>query len=255
MKKFAVALCLIFLFSSPGAAEDARVINIVSPVWPGSLNKDGTGIYLDFFRDIYEPIGIKVVHTEMPFKRALDMVEKGRADVALDLFEKVLPTVHFPKYPMSAIVGTVVFLKGKFKWEGEKTLLNQKVVWIRGYDIHKLVKTRMIWFEVNGIDQGISMIEKGREDFYIDESRAIQNYFESHKDQVEKFQREELYTIHLFPGFSKTERAAKYMQLYEKRVIEILKNGSMEKTFAKADRIEMFRVLKKEIERRIRAKV
>jgi ABC-type amino acid transport substrate-binding protein len=200
-------------------------------------------------------MGIKVVHTEIPFKRALDMVEKGRADVTLDLFEKGVPTIQFPKYPMSAIVGVVVFLKGKFKWEGEKTLLNQKAVWIRGYDIHKLVKTRMIWFEVNSIDQGISMIEKGREDFYIDERRAIQTYFDSHKDQAGKFQREELYTIHLFPGFAQTERASRYMRIYEKRVIEILKNGSMEKIFAKADRIEMFRALKKEIERRVKAKV
>ena len=239
------------------ANNQGSLLKIASPTWPGSVNKDGTGTYLELFRTIYAPSAINIVHVNVPQLRDNEMVERGLAEVTFDLFEGESPKMSFPFFPMSAIIGTAVFLKERTTWEGEKSVTDKRVAWILGYDLHKIIPFPVKMYEVGDISQGIDMVMAGRQDFYVDEDTAIKDYFAKNKDKdkAERLGTAKLYTSILFPGFSQTEKGKAFKVLYEKRMIELLKAGTLEAIYKKDKPPEIFNELKAELEKRARSYV
>jgi hypothetical protein len=64
-----------------------KTIFIVTPEWDGQTNKDGTGLFFDIVRSVYEPEGIKMKFEIVPWKRAELMVISDKAAL-LDSYEE-----------------------------------------------------------------------------------------------------------------------------------------------------------------------
>src|SRR5690554_5285993 len=56
--------------------HDIKAISVVAPEWEGFTNKDGSGLYWELLRAIYEPVGITVKTANVPWNRAMKMVTK-----------------------------------------------------------------------------------------------------------------------------------------------------------------------------------
>jgi polar amino acid transport system substrate-binding protein len=62
MKKsvfFTVIVLLCPIFFSALAGNSPTEIILASEEWANATNRDGTGLYWDIFRAVYEPVGIK----------------------------------------------------------------------------------------------------------------------------------------------------------------------------------------------------
>ena len=73
-------LCPIFYPAQAGSAP-AEII-LASEEWANATNKDGTGLYWDIFRAVYEPVGIKTKFIIRSYKGSVSLVKKNQADAA-----------------------------------------------------------------------------------------------------------------------------------------------------------------------------
>jgi polar amino acid transport system substrate-binding protein len=137
--KTALHLLLMSLFLSVSATgAEIKTIRIATPAWEKQTNEDGTGLFFEIIRSVYEPKGIKMIFEIVPWKRAENMVALNRADAMLCVAEQNIGDQLSTQYPIygDSVVG--VFKKeNTAKWNGKKSLEGMRAIWLRGYDMHK----------------------------------------------------------------------------------------------------------------------
>ena len=129
---------LVAPFMSPGLGStgDLKTLIVASPAWEGYTHEDGSGLYFELLRKIYQPRGIAVETLIVPWKRAKAKILNDQADC--------MPAAYltpeddrwtYPGYPMDVDYTAAVFLRRKVEaWDGLKTLAGKSVVWPRGYN-------------------------------------------------------------------------------------------------------------------------
>ena len=210
-------------------------IRIVTPAWPDQTNEDGTGLFFDIVRSVYEPVGIKMTYEIFPWKRAEAMIASAEADAMLSALKRKDRLT--PEYPLWVEYTAVVFRKDKIKeWNGLKTLDNKRTVWLRGYDFHTisyLKSVKLDWAEIDEYESGWKMLEKGRTDFYIDALADIEQYIRKNKPDMNVYQVETVWGENAYMSFSKTEKSKKLIEIYDRKIIEMFKSGELKKIFEK----------------------
>lgn len=236
---FKTGLILFFvLFLAISAfGKEIKTIQIVTPEWPGQTNKDGTGLFFDIVRSVYEPAGIKMEYRIVPWKRGEKMLASKKADAMLDVLS--YKEINRGKYPMNVLFMGVAFKKGKVaNWHGPKTIANKKVVWLRGYNHHNhpnLKGIKLNWREVDLRKEAWGLLNKGRVDFYIESLLDMEGDMKKGYKRIDmnSFQIEIIWSENTYMGFSKSEKSKKLIEIYDKRIIEVFKSGELEKLFKK----------------------
>jgi len=127
-----------------------KEIFVVSESWKNYTNKDGSGLYFDIVRLVYEPMGIKVKTKEYPYNRGSQMVEKKQADMWLASYIDEEDYAIYPKYHFDKDIITAMFKKNKFKnFKGIESLRDKNVGWIRGYSFDDYIDIPMKIHERN----------------------------------------------------------------------------------------------------------
>jgi len=126
-----VLLCPIF-FPAMAGNTPAEII-LASEEWANATNGDGTGLYWDIFRAVYEPVGIKTKFIIRSYKGSVSLVKKKKIDAAVGIYPEEIKGALFSKYPFVKDYVLVLFKKNKLnQWNGQETLKNKKVGWIKG---------------------------------------------------------------------------------------------------------------------------
>ena len=132
------------------SVQNIKQIYIVSEEWKNLTNKDGTGLYFDIAKMIYEPLGIKVKTNNFPYSRATIMVEKKIADAWLGSYRDEEDYAIYPKYHFDKDIVFAMFKKDKIKdFTGVESLKDKKVSWIRGYGYEDYIDVPMNMQERN----------------------------------------------------------------------------------------------------------
>jgi len=84
------------------ASISAETTTLCSLERPGLSHKDGTGYYWELLRAVYREEGIEVEHHSAPFKRCLQLVERGIMDGAVAVFHTPERAMKF-NYPKSRL--------------------------------------------------------------------------------------------------------------------------------------------------------
>ena len=245
MKKTVLALTILVIlgseFSGSNIIREARAdkittIHIVTPSWVNQTHKDGTGLFFDIIRKVYEPVGIKMKFTIVPWKRAKMMIETNQADARLAVVRTGKEQV-MPEYPLYVDYTVAIFKKDTIRdWKGIETLNGKNAVWMRGYDFHKihpLSDIQLEWSEINSWEQAWEMLEHDRVDVYIDALIDIAPYIKHHHIDMTPYRLETLYSRNAYMNFSESKRSKKLMEIYDKRIIELLHSGELKKCFEK----------------------
>lgn len=101
------ALCLSIIISAEPAWANVYVaapkaIHVASEHWPGFSNHDGSGLYFEIIKAVYEPLGITVKFSIEPFKRARHSTVQQQYDVVIGTYSQadrgnnLLLTPHHP---------------------------------------------------------------------------------------------------------------------------------------------------------------
>ncbi len=221
---------------SARAAEEINTIHIATPAWANQTHANGTGIFFEIVKAVYEPAGIKMEWTITTWNRAERMIKSGKADARLAV-ARTSEDQLMPRYPLYVDYTAVVFTKGALDWQGLQSLDGKRAVWPRGYDFHLQKPFQGIeleWSDIRSPNQAWEMLERGDTDVYIDALIDVTPYIEHHGIDMDAYQLEVPYGQNCFLEFgTDTERSRKLMEIYDSRVPELLESGELQKIFDK----------------------
>ncbi len=229
-------VALLFFLPPPilSAPDRIRQIHIVTQVWEDFTNRDGTGVYFDLLRAVYEPLGIKVKYRFFPWKRARAKIESNEADAMLAAFYNAdyEDTTLYPFYPMDSEEIAVIFKQGAVrKWQGQKSLENRMVAWPRGYNYHKYLKVKLHYDEMDKSHQGWLMLKHGRVEFYMASKEEIQELIAKENIPMDQFEVREVFKRPLYMWFGKSARTLKLAAIYDRRISALLQSNAIAPIF------------------------
>lgn len=226
------------LFLSLSAmGEEIKTIRIATPAWEKQTNEDGTGLFFDIIRRIYEPEGIKMAFEIVPWKRAENMVALNHADAMLCVAEQNIGDQLSSRYPIYADSVVAIFKKEKAaKWNGQKSLEKMKAIWLRGYDMHKnpgMGELKLNFDEIDSHDQAWKMLKNNRAEVYIETLVDVWEPAKRNGIDMNNYQAETLWTENYYVAFSKSDKSKELIEIYDKKIPEMLQSGELKKLFEK----------------------
>jgi len=240
MKPFIHALRWLLVWSvlpiSSANAETAvqtpTNITLASEEWKNATHSDGSGLYWDIFRYVYEPIGITVKTVSIPYETAVNYTERGRADAWVGSYidEKEFPL--YPSWHFDIDVISVMFTSEKAdQFQGANSLNNQRVAWIKGYDFYPYFDKSIVAFEIENRKNLLRMLKKGRIDYYLD-ARVDMDFAKNELYQNDdSLIVRDLLTLKLYPAFSDSEKGKALSRIWDQRMEEIKDTKKMKGLF------------------------
>lgn len=221
---------------SASAETGPTRLHLVSEAWEGSSNADGTGLYWDLFRAVFEPAGVAVSFEVMPYARAVQTVLGGEADAWVGSYRDEVEGVLYPAYPHDADIVQAVVKRGLFArtgWQGQQSLKDLHVGWVRGYEYDRYLSIPMKIHELRSRESGLRMVGVGRLDALLEASVEIDSAFDDHRLNPQDFDRFTVLQLNLYLAFCNRTRSQALMALWDERVEALLQEGRVADLFNK----------------------
>lgn len=239
MKKISALFFIIFALSNTVCAKDS--FNFVTMEWPFQTQRNGTGLYFDLLKSVYEPAGIEINYEFLPFKRAKFMVERHKTDAIVCGYKNDKEPVGykylFPKWHIDIDRVFVIFKPNTVKeWKGPTSLANKVIGRQRGYDYFKKILIKSVDFhEFDYVANGLRMLQADRIDFIL----GYKNDFNISSQQIPGFDLND-YQIEpisqgkkLYIKFANTGYSKKLITIFDERMDQLYKSGELSSLYEK----------------------
>ena len=134
-----------------------------------AANRDGTGLYWDIFRAVYGSMGIKTKIIIQSYNGSVNLVKQHKADAAVGIYPDTIRGAVFSRYPFVKDYLLVLFKKDKFsQWDGQQTLKNKKVAWMKGYAYDEYLEVPVIKKEFYTREAILRRLDRDQIDFFMD---------------------------------------------------------------------------------------
>ena len=227
------SLCL-----SVGTAAGAEIkhINVATESWDKYTNQDGSGLFTDITRAIYEPLGIEVIVEFVPYKRALNLLERRKADAMYGTYSAEVEAKAYLLTPTNPIdkEQTLAIFKRKNvpSWQGQASLANRELAWVRGYDYDTNLNIEIAKFsEVVDSQQGLSMLRADRFDFFLDHSGALMDTIDRIDFDVSDYRMEPVIEEDLHMAFANSDRGLELARIFDQGIVELKRSGELRNIF------------------------
>lgn len=231
MRTWLLALSLCLAWSGVQAAPTLpKDIQLVSEYWPGHTNPDGSGVAWEILRAVFEPAGVAVHTRNEPYMRSIGLVQRAEADAWLGSYRhEVSERVFYPQHAYDAdrimALGLATLPRPTLE-----TLRRHRLIWVRGYGYDEYLPGPLRFQEVERRMGILDMLERGRADFYIDASTEVDDVLAGSREP-ERFRTYALLRLPLYPGFADTARGRALAALYDRRMAELVRAGSLRPIF------------------------
>jgi len=216
------------------AAPLPTEIELVSEAWVNSVQEDGTGLYLDILRLIYEPLGIKVNTTYTDYARSVALVKQGKKDAWLGSYMNEEENIIYPKWHLDADIVAALYKKSpSFQFQGEKSLAGKNVGWIKGYDYNDYMDTKFNNKEFKTREKALSLLLNGRLDFFLEDQRELDVEFKKGAFDKDQFEYKTLMNLKTYPAFVNNERGQQLQKIYDEGFVKLLESGEIKKLYDK----------------------
>lgn len=241
---------LFFLVSLSTVAENfkqaefqrqhIKSMSVVAPVWEDYTNEDGTGLYWDIMKAIYEPVGISVKTKNVPWNRAMKMVSKYRTyNAIVGEYRDTEEQVIFPIYPIDVEYMSVLSKAG-VKFEGPQSFKGKTVGWIKDYEVIPESQRNFELKEFRNIDQGIELLKSGAIDFLVEEWDEVAAAMQKNGMTTQDYNMNEMPEgTDVFVAFSIDNLSRELIEIYNERVVDLVESGEMAAIYKKWDLGEM----------------
>ena len=209
----------------------AAEIRVASEVWEDHSNADGSGLAWDLLRAVFEPVGVKLKITSVPYTRALGLAQRGKVDAVLGLYHHEAEGVAYPRWPYADDAVVALGLAGA-PVPTLQNLANYRLIWIRGYAYQSQIPNLKNFQEVQRRDGIPQMLKQGRADFYIDDDDEV-NTLLAATAQPQEFKVTPLQYLPVYLGFAHTEHGRAMQALYEQRMPQLVRSGVLRPIFAR----------------------
>ena len=240
MKQSILSMVLLFFFVMipPAPAADQTPtdkiseITIASEVWEDATNKDGTGLYWDIIRAVYEPAGIKVKIKLRSYAGSIEMVKRKRADAMVASALDEVEGFNYPTWHMDTEHVTALFKKDK-EWKGVESMKGKKVAYIKDYAYDTYFVFPMNVMEYGDQKTILKLLNKGRVDFWLDALVDMETFLKKTSVDRKQYRMEVVHKLKLYLGFVGTERGKKLAEIFDNQFEKLVKSGEIQKLFDK----------------------
>lgn len=225
-------LCIAFL----APAVQAHTIDVVTEEWTYCTNADGTGLYFDLLRLVYESHGFSLNIQILPYARAVAMVQNKAADLVIGPYEDEAENLLFPEIPFASDVVAILYLSPT-EFHGQESLENTHVTFIRGYAFDEYVDVSLEVTEISHREQAIHMVQAGRADFFIDNIYDIEETIADMGLDIGDFQTDTLFNLPMFMCFAETPRGEELAAIWDEEYRQAVQSGLIAELFAQYEMI------------------
>ena len=234
----AAFLIIIFLFCpiyfpALAGSSPAEII-LASQEWPNATNKDGTGLYWDIFRAVYEPVGIKIKFIIRSYKGSVNLVKKRQADAAVGIFPDKIQGALSSAYPFVKDYVLVLFKKNKQdQWSGQETLKNKKVGWIKGYSYDEYLEVPVIKKKFARRENILRHLDKDQIDFFMDTRNDMESVLNKDIIDVTRYTVEPVLELERYLVFANNKKGKELKKIFDYRFPHLVQSGELDRLFAK----------------------
>jgi hypothetical protein len=213
---------------------DPKEIRLSSDTWHSLTMPDGKGLYFDIIRAVYEPLGIKVSLTIVPYARSVAMVEKKLADGWVASFFGEQPFPLYPKWHFDRNTQIVVTYKASRNvFKGVKSLQGKPVIWLRDFNLDKYIPVPLTFEEIDDIAGAFPMLAAGRAAFFIGAESDIMDAIKANRIDKDLYSFDFLMHLKLYVAFADTERGRKFREIWDNRMATLTKDPEFLKIYGR----------------------
>ncbi len=231
---------LLFCLSLPSVLASSSIerIKIATESWETYTNTDGSGVFLDITRAIFETRGIKMDIEFMPFSRAMFSIENQTADAMYGTYSQEVeqkPFLITPTKPIDVEQTVAIFKTDTVaQWDGEATLQGKQLGWVRGYDYDDYMSFKLDDFtEVVDTSQGLDMLKAERFDFFLDHGGELAYTIRGTEFEGEDYGTGIVFQDDLFMAFANNERGQVLAKIFDEGMTQLRETGQLKAFFDK----------------------
>ena len=225
-------LCPI-CFSALAGSPPAEIV-LASEEWANATNKDGTGLYWDIFRAVYEPVGIKTKFIIRSYKGSVSLVKKNQADAMVGIHPEKIPGALSSRYPFVKDYVLVLFKKNNlYQWNGQETLKNKKVGWIKGSSFDEYLEVPVIKRELAKRENILRRLDKNQIDFFMDTRNDVESVLNKGIIDVTHYTVETVLELERYLVFADNGKGKELKKIFDDRFPRLVESGELDRLFAK----------------------
>lgn len=203
-------------------------VKVVSSVWQGFTELDGSGIYFNLLKEVYRDSKFELVLNASEFQRALNLFKGGKADIMVGVLKHEVPNGHFPKWILDTDLPIVGFhLKSK-KIQMPK-LDQQRIGWMGMYAMAQFFPNLKQPYLFKSRDAAFNMLVANRLDVFLDYAHNANQTFQDRLTYTVIRDSEALYLV-----FQPTYKGRILAKIYDKQMVKIREEGRLEQIFGES---------------------
>ena len=215
-------------------AGKPKQIELVSEAWHDLTRKDGSGLYFDLVRMVYERQGVQVRIRIVPYARSVQMVREKRADAWVASFPQEKDFPLYPKWHFDRSAQVVVYRKNlQSGFADLQSLRNQRVAWMRDFGLDRYIREPMKITEVDALSSGLQMLERGRIDYLVCARSDLADAVKNDKINMAPFETKFMLHLGLFLAFADTPRGAQLRDLWDRKMETLHKASEFKALYRK----------------------
>ena len=238
MRRLNIILLLltVLLFSCGTFAQDYKTIRLASEEWENATNADGTGLYWDIFRLVYEDEGIEVEYTIVPYARAVMMVYNNQADAWVGSYMNEEDFPVYPEFAFDADIVAGIYNGEEYPGlEDQSDLAGLTIGWVRGYAYDLYLDVDVEKVTVNKRVLGLKMLGAGRLDMFIDADIELEKAIPESGLDMDVYTMKEFIELGLYPAFARSGKGKALSMIWDRRIRELKESGELDKLYKKHD--------------------
>lgn len=225
-------LVFFILFSSLLSAQEKKEIIVTTVSGKGTANRDGSGLYWDIMKMVYEPLGYSITKKFNTYNKSALMIESNKADVHLGSYIDSNKFAIYPKYYFDQDIVVAIFRNDAVEeWKGKKSLQDLKVGWLRGHAYDKYLSVYVNAKELSTVDNGLKLLGKEHLDAFIDERDNIKACLPRAKLDNKEFTKKIIMQLKLYPAFAKTSEGKKLRQIWDKQMESLIETEEFKQLY------------------------
>lgn len=206
----------------------------VTDEWHELTRQDGSGLYFDLVKAVFERQGVQVTYRIFPYARAVQKVKDEEADGWIASFWQEQPFPLYPLYHFDKNEQIIVYRKGS-KPEPVTTasLHGQRVAWLRGFGLDRFIHAPMHVTEVDAIDSAFQMLTHNRIDYFVGARSDIEDFMARSGVLSQDFGKAYALHLKLYMAFANTAKGAKLRAMWDTEMASFHKTDAFKAIYRK----------------------
>ena len=157
-------------------------------------------------------------------------MKQQKADAAVGTFPDDIRGTVFSRYPFVKDYVLVLFKKKNIiQWDGQQTLKNKKIAWLKGcsYDDH--LEVPVVKKEFHSREAILLSLDSDQIDFYMDTRHNLETVLNSSVIDITRYTVEPVLELDRYLVFANNNKGKKLKNIFDYRFPLLVQSGEIEK--------------------------